>query len=316
MLGAGVAGRSLIERIREKQASAKIILIDKDSCYYDKRALVSSLSVRENIEIKSWAESKNVEFIQDKVERVGLRRRKIYFNDRQALEFSVLIVATGLLSRRLSIKGEQREGFFYLSPIKPVALRDRLKISQEVSVYVTTFLGLKIAVALRSGGLEVRIISPNFDFLSDYGPGVIDTLKEKNIFFHFGALVEEAIGEGTVKAVKISPLKVFSSQLICIDSGFLPNRVFFEEEVKIKEDFFTDYEGIYFIGDVNRSDIESEIFFAVNDDEAKVQGDMLAQYLLEGKQPVFQRKIIGYEEQKRLIHDFLYQAKEQVAENI
>jgi len=45
------------------------------------------------------------------------------------------------------------------------------------------------------------------------------------------------VGEGVVKAAKLSPLMVFSSQLVFIDSGFVSNLNFFEDGIIIEDKF-------------------------------------------------------------------------------
>jgi hypothetical protein len=104
-------------------------------------------------------------------------------------------------------------------------------------------------------------------------------------------------------------LKVFSSQLVFIDSGFKPNLSFFEDEVVVRDTFFTNHEGVYFLGDVTRSDIEKDIAFANNYEETKEQASYFCDYLLEQKTPLFQRKAEGFESIQQAIDAFLNENK-------
>ena len=291
IIGAGVSGLTLAGKIKEGNYKGKIKLIDKNQDHFPRNFLIANPAETKSqrINLDKWAKERQIDFINDCVERVNLKRRKIYLKNSNPVDFNKLIVSTGLVSKKLSIKGEHREGFFYLSSIKPDEFNDILRISQEVCLYVSTWLGLKLALGLRSLGKEVRIISENLDFLGEDKSSVVDILEEKGIIVNLGVSVEEAVGEGKIKAVKILPLKVFSCQIFIVDSGLESNMDFFEEDIKIQDTFFSEYEGVYFLGDVNKADIENEKFFINNHDDSKQQSLIFADFLLNGRQPEFNR---------------------------
>lgn len=312
ILGAGIAGLSLVEAIKKKQNNYDITLIDQRCYHFRNSELVSSPERLNNkLELKDWSVNRNVEFINARVEKINLRRQKIYFKaDIDPRSFGKLAVASGLTSKKLPLKGEHREGFFYLSALDPCKLNDQLRIAKEVTVYVSTWLGLKLCLALASLGKEVRLVSSDLEFLGQNREKVITLLKERaNIFLHLDAVIEEAVGEASIKAVKISPLKVFSSQLVFIDSGFTPNLQFFEEEVCCRETFFTDFEGIYFLGDVNNPGISSEVLFAANAERAKQQAEVFAAYLLEDRPPVQDTVGLTPDREQEVINNFLEKAE-------
>ena len=286
ILGAGIASQVLIKKLRQENASCKISLIDKNNYYFPREDFISRPGdISRKIDLEQWTQSLGVEFINDKVQRVDPHRKKIYLRQNQVREFKKLIVATGLISKKMTIKGEHREGFSYLSDIDPLKLRGFLRISSEICVYVSTWLGLRLAISLASLGKEVKIVSYSLDFLGQEKIRIIDLLNEKKISLYMNSFIEEAVGEGMIKAVKISPLKVFSSQMVFIDSGFSPNATFFEEEVKLHETFFTDFEDIYFLGDINNQDIEKEVSFTSNYENAKQQATIFSEFLLKGTRP-------------------------------
>jgi len=285
VLGAGVAGLALIEEIRAKSIHCNITLIDKDNYNFPGKELIGDITKR--IELSEWAKERKVEFISAYVVKINPRQRKIYFKKAEPEGFDNLIVASGLKSKKLPVKGEHRDGFFYLSEMDPFKIGDFLKISKEVCVYVSTWLGLRLAMALTDLEKEVRIVSANLDFLGEDKERMVNILREKNITLHLDAFIEEVVGEGMVKAVKLSPLMVFSSQLVFIDSGFIPNLKFFEEDITIKDSSFTNFEGVYFLGDLNRPNIESETFFTSNYEDTKKQARVFADFIATGVKPDF-----------------------------
>lgn len=303
ILGAGEAGIALVDAIREKNSQCKITLVDKNAYYFNKRELITKLSFKSCLDLKNWAQGKNVDFICDRLERINLNRRKMYFKESEVKDFEVLVVAAGLKSKKMPIKGEHREGFFYFSEINPFKLRDLLKISSESAVYAGTILGLKLALALRSLGKEVTVVADNWDFLEENKERVISFFNEKNIPVYLNSSIEEAIGEGVVKATKITPLKVFSSQLVFVDSGFSPNRDFFEEEISISNHFFTNYEEVYCLGRMTGFDVENERFFLHNCEEVKQQSRVLGEFFLGGEPPVFHKRQVEGQDKRKVVED-------------
>ncbi len=307
VIGAGPAAITFLNKIIERSVQAKITLVNKNPYSFNKTELLSTLSCKKELELDSWAKSHGIEFICDSVDRINIRRRKVYFKKEAARAFDTLVIASGAKSRKIEVKGEHREGFFYLSDMDPIELRALLRISPEATVGVSTILGIKLALALASLEKEVRIVAKDLEFLGSSKERCLNFLGEKNISVHLEASIEEAIGEGAVRAAKIQPLKVFSSQLVFIDSGFDSNKGFFEEELTIRDTFFTNTDGVYLLGDVTRPDLENERFFPFNYQEAVAQGQLLADFILERKQPVFERKPVGEAQKQQVIEDILGQ---------
>jgi NADPH-dependent 2,4-dienoyl-CoA reductase/sulfur reductase-like enzyme len=309
VLGGGQSGRAFIEKIRETDSARKITLIDKNFNYSSGKDIINDFSLKNSIDLKNWAQSKNVEFIGDKVERINPKNRKIYFKESAVKEFDSLVIATGLKSKKLVLKGEHREGFFYLSQIAPVKLKGLLKISSEVTVYASTVLGWRLALTLNSLGKEVKIVADDWSFVEDEEKEKVAAFfKENNISVFLNTEIEEAIGEGNVKAVKILPLKVFSSQLLFVDSGFVPNYDFLEEGVTIRNNFFTQYEDIYFLGDAARQGVGNDAFFVYNYGEAEEGAGVLANHFLGLDMLPFQRKNLDFEEKRKVINHILRQS--------
>jgi len=305
VVGAGPAAITFLNKLIEKGTQHKITLVNKLAHSFNKKELISSLRCKKELELESWAQSCGIEFICDSIERINTRRRKIYFKQGSARDFETLVVATGAKSKKIEVKGEHREGFFYLSDMEPAKLKDFLRISKDAVIAASTILGIKLALALSAIGKEARIISPDLDFLGFLKEKCLNFLEEKNIACHLNSSIEEAIGEGAVKATKVKPLKVFSSDLVFIDSGFSPNLGFFEDELKVHDTFFSAAQDVYLLGDATRPDLEQELFFPFNYQEAVAQGGILADFILDKKEPVFERREIQELDKQRVIEELL-----------
>ncbi len=292
IIGAGVSGLALIENIRKLKLSLDIRLIDKNKFFIPAKSILEApVDISQRIDLDQWARERKVEFINLKCERISAKRKKVYCKTGETFEFEKLIVATGLTSRKLPMKGEHREGFFYFSQIDPFILRDLIKISNEATVYATTFLGIKLAAVLSNLNLEVLVICDNLDFLFPHAEKVVSFLEEKNIPLHQGYSIEEVVGEGSVKAIKLMPLKVFSSQLVFADTGFVPCIDFFDDEMSLSDTFFSNFENIYFLGDINEKDIENELHFIYNHNNALKQAEIFADFLNNGQETIFEKEV-------------------------
>lgn len=306
ILGAGLSTQSFIERFRAKNSEAKVTIVEKEEFYFDKSRLISQPdNSKDRLAIAEWAADKGCEFIRARAERINSRRKKLYLKNREPINFEALIIATGLDSRKIEAKGQHREGFFYLSDIDLFKLKDLLKISNDVCVGLSTFLGIRLGLALRALGKEVFLVAANLDFLAEDKERVREYLKDRGIALYLDCEIQEAVGESMIKAVKINPLKVFSSQLVFIDSGFIPARNFFEEEVRVADNFFGNQEDIYFIGDAAANDISRETFFGSHRQQAINQGRIFADYLLDKQPPLFQKESFYPEDRSKIIYELI-----------
>src|SRR4030042_728586 len=123
IIGAGVAGRALAEALRLKQPDLPITLIDKE-CFYCPREnlIVNPGDTSQRLSLSEWAQQRQFTYINGRVERINPRRQKIFLKESEPLAFETLVLATGLSSKKITVKGEHREGFFYLSDIDPPRL--------------------------------------------------------------------------------------------------------------------------------------------------------------------------------------------------
>lgn len=305
IIGAGTAGFELAKKLRTRNKEIKVTLIDKAAHYFDKKQFIKALDFRGYIDLQDFCKNENIVFIQDTVERVNAERCKIYFKNNEPLEYKFLVIATGLKSKDISIKGDHREGLFYLSGINYLETKNLLKIYSEIIVYVSTMLGLELALSLKKLGKQVRVISQSLDFLSAHKEEAINLFNEKEIPLHLNTAIEEVIGEGQIKATKVTPLKVFSSQLVFIDSKFIANIDFFDSLLGIKNVMETAYENLYVIGDANGENFENEYFYVFNQEEAIRQANLIGDFILESKPINFERKVLTEEQRSATITNFL-----------
>jgi len=312
IIGAGEAGFTFAGLLREKHNDIALTLIDQNPFHIDRQKLIAQLDFKAYVDLQEWAHNMRVTFIRDKVERLNIERRKIYFKEKEPIDFEVLIAALGPLANKLVIKGDHKAGLFYLSNLDPLSLKDTLKISSEILVYVSTVLGVEFSFALRSLGKEVRIIADNFNFLDDFQQETLALLQEAAITIHTGAAIEEVIGEDGVRATKITPLKVFSSDAVFIDSGFSPNMGLFEGVVTVRDTFFTNYNDVYVLGDMNWQDISAERVFAFHSDAIRHKAHYLCEIITQAQTTQYLEKQSNTQDRRDYLRNMLERWRQRI----
>ena len=272
ILGAGVAGFNLAKRLKENGFSGEIYLIDKRRYYFERKSTFSLL-VKDKIEVvdlKKISSKLGINFIPKKVERINFSKRRLFFKDGGFSDFKNLVIATGVISKDLSfLKGKNYEGVFFLSEIDPFFVRDYLRISEEITIFSFTFLGIKLAFFLSSLEKEIRLfLSPSFTVKKK----LLESLISRGIDIHFEK-IEEIIGEKEVKAVKTEKGKFYSSQCVFVDSGFKPNTKLF--------DCSLDFSYVYLLGDVKNKEIENRYYFFKNNYFCQKEANSLALSFIE-----------------------------------
>ena len=174
VIGGGAAGLNFLRKCRELGFEGKLILIDKNSYWYDRARFYQDFNFKDRLDYAVFCKEIKAELITDTVDKVNFNRKKIYFKNRESLDFEYLFAAPGLKSKELAVKGQHREGFYYLSGLDLLQLRDRLKFSDDACVYLSTILGLKLIFYLRSIKKDVSIVAQNLDFLGDKRDAFMD----------------------------------------------------------------------------------------------------------------------------------------------
>ncbi len=285
ILGAGCAGLSLTRTLRNSGADFKVTLIDKNKYFFDKKYLFQLFvrkSKEKTVNLENFSKDFKSKFINKEAERINSSKKRIYFKDKTFLDFSRLVVSTGLVSRKLDINGDFREGCFYLADMDLFQAFDYLKISKNIVVSASTILGLKLAFYLSYLNKEVKLLTGDLTFLGEDKENVFSVLTSRGIDIYEGTVISEIIGDSMVKAVKTSIPKIFAAGIVFIDSGFSPNTKLLAS-LRQQKDSSAISPDVYLLGDVKNEDIEKESFFIFNSINANAGGIALGEHFLGKK---------------------------------
>lgn len=265
IIGAGTAGLLCAQQLKRAQPENTITLIDRRPYYFNRREFIASPLTVPVLDLKPHCQQHGITFMQDTVERVNTTRRRIYCKQNSPQPFEILILASGLCTLPLESSGTHREGFFYMTDINPVLMRNIFKFNNDAAVIAATLLGLRLAARLHALGKNVRVIGNIPSLLGAHTETFLERCAECGLSIHQNTTLEEVIGEGAVKAIKLKPLKVFPAQCVFADSGYAPNTSFFEKtEPSENEPAHKTNEGIFYLGDCQRKMIDAAAFYDDN----------------------------------------------------
>ena len=157
--------------------------------------------------------------------RISVKRRYLTTEKKTQIDYDRLVVVdTGHLILP-NVRGYQRTGVFdcwRLSSIKE--MKKHLLFADSVTVVVSNTQGLNMACAISQLKKEVTVVSSGSGLLPDVfdeetGLLVKQILEGKGIRVFSENAIEEILGEGQVKAVKLKSGKVLASDTVIFDEA-------------------------------------------------------------------------------------------------
>lgn len=273
IIGNSAAGTSCAWALRRKDKAVKITIVSNEDYTAYNRCLISYYlagDVKESSLVyrdKKFYSQNNIELLLNKnVLRIDPKKNQAVLEDKSKIEYDSLVLATGAHPKLPEIKGIQKEGVFGFRTVSDAKkMIGLVPLTHTVCVLGGGLIGLKAAYALKKRGLDVKVIVKSSQVLSQVldgeSAGIFNRLlNEKGIEIITGSDVQEIIGEGDCKAVKLDKGKVIATSLVVVGKGVQPNTkiiqdsgIKFEEGVLADEYCRTNISNIYAAGDVSQT---------------------------------------------------------------
>ena len=269
IVGAGAAGNSAAQTLRELGFGGAITMIDADaSAPYDRPNLskdyLAGTAPAEWLPLhpRSYYDELAVELaLGRRAIALDLKTRSLTFDDGATRRFDAIVLATGAEPVRLTIPGENGPPVYYL---RTLADSERIinaaKAARRTVVLGASFIGLEVAASLRHRGIDVHVVAPGARPLERVlGPQLGDFIRKLHeghgVVFHLGQRAR-SLERGHVVLENSERL---AADFVVAGVGVRPNETLarqaglaVEQGIVVDTYLETSAKGVFAIGDVAR----------------------------------------------------------------
>lgn len=242
IVGAGPAGVTVAETVRQYNREAKITMISEEPFPpYSPPALAEYFMTGRKVHYwrgEDFAAKQDIDYRQaTRVQAVRPEKNRIMLSNGKAMDYDQLVLAPG---GRLyaPIEGVDQEGIYNfksLSAAEELLRRIRGKKAKSVLIVGAGFIGVEIALVLQELGLEVSMLvrSRVMRQMLDKGSSetVLGMLLDKGIKVHRGEAADAIafVANGRVRAVKMRSGVELSADIYVAATGLRPNIEFLQD---------------------------------------------------------------------------------------
>jgi 3-phenylpropionate/trans-cinnamate dioxygenase ferredoxin reductase component len=274
IVGAGAAGISACEGIREHDKKGTIMLVGNETAAPYQRPLLFSTLLRKGanhaadklrVHDAAWFEKQHIDLRLDTMmTQFNIDRRLAVLGNGQAVEFRKALLATGSRARRPQVAGGNLGNVFYLRSLRDVqALREIAEVEHEIVIIGGGFIALETAALLaqlpkarvtlvhRTTQVWSRTLNPEASaWLGEY-------LGKQGIKLLLGETLNGFEGRTVLKNVQTKSGQRFSAGLAIVAVGAEPNLglvantpLAYPHGTPVNEYLETDEKGIFAAGDI------------------------------------------------------------------
>lgn len=274
IIGAGIAGVSAAEAIREHAPNADITLLSKEKEVPYMRLNLTRLLAGEfpekNLPLhsESWYADRNIHLRTGvAAEQINLTEKRVKVEGEEPLPFDKLIVATGSHPWIPPVPGTGLKHVYTVRSIEDVRqILDAVKPGTKVVCIGGGILGLETAGALAKQNADVTVLEA-FDYLmpmqlNPEGSNVLSAhLQKLKIDVVTNAIADCIIGDGEITGVHLKRGLLIPAEVVVITAGDRANAELLEQAgltvkkgVLVDNFLCTTHPDVYAVGDVAEHD--------------------------------------------------------------
>jgi 3-phenylpropionate/trans-cinnamate dioxygenase ferredoxin reductase subunit len=237
VIGAGHGGAQLVESLRGGGYQGSIVMIgDEAHRPYDRPAtskeLLSGGLDLDRVFLKrdQFYTDKKIELrLGTSVTAIDRHAKTVTLSTGETLSYDTLVIATGARARRLTVPGADLDGVFYLRSLADSqAIGARLGPGKNLAIVGGGYVGLEVAASATKLGCKVTVIEALERLLARVaGAEIADFYagahKAAGVDLHFGVVIAGFVGEGSVKAVKLTDGTEVPADAVVVGIGAVPN---------------------------------------------------------------------------------------------
>lgn len=275
IVGAGHAGGQCAASLRQKGWDGDIMIAGEEAYPPYQRpplskAFLAGDLAAERLFLKppAFYEQQGIDVRRGaRAERIDRAGKAVHFADGSAVDYDVLVLATGTRVRRLNVPGADLPGVGYLRDIADVdAIRPRLRPGARLVVVGAGFIGLEVAAVATKLGVEVTVLEAAERVLSRVTGETVsrffeDLHRGHGVDLRLGAALQEFEGdsEGGVALARLADGSALPCDLALIGVGVVPNAEIAEDAglavndgIVVDDHTRTGDPAIYAVGDCTR----------------------------------------------------------------
>ena len=268
IVGAGAAGNAAAEMLRRLGYSGPVTMIGADpSVPYDRPNLSKDYLAGNAPE--EWIPLRPREFYAERqirlitgrsVTSVDTQGKRVVLDDGSSHEFTALLIATGAEPVRLPAAASLPNVHYLRTLADSRAIIAAAKGAQRAVVIGASFIGLEVAAALRTRGLDVHVAAPEQRPLerilgAELGDFVRGIHEEHGVHFHLGQTASRFAAD----AVTLGSGERLPADFVVVGVGVRPNEqiaastgLAVDRGIVVDSFLQTSVPGIYAAGDVAR----------------------------------------------------------------
>lgn len=269
IVGGGAAGFAAAEMLRRRGFGGSIVMLSNDSSAPVDRPNLSK-DYLAGTAPEEWLPLRPDNFYKDagidlrlntEVSRIGIEERHAVTAAGETFPYERLLLATGAEPVRLTIPGANLPHVRLLRSLADCrAIIEAAKDAPRTLVIGASFIGLEVAAALRTRGLEVHVVAPEKRPMERIlGPEMGDFIRglheEHGVQFH----LEDTVSAIEKERATLKSGKAVEAGLVVVGIGVRPRLALAEQAglaidrgVLVNEYLETSVSGIYAAGDIAR----------------------------------------------------------------
>jgi 3-phenylpropionate/trans-cinnamate dioxygenase ferredoxin reductase component len=233
LVGGGLAAARTAEQLRRSEYTGRITIVsDEVHLPYDRPPLSKEVLRKEVDDValkpREWYDEKDIVLrLGSAVTRVDTTAQTVTLDDGTVLGYDELVIATGLVPRRIPAFPDL-EGIRVLRSFdESMALREHASAAHHAVVIGAGFIGCEVAASLRSVGVDVVLVEPQPTPLASVlgeqiGELVARMHRDEGVDVRLGVSVAEVRGQGHVDTVVLTDGTELTADLVVVGIGSRP----------------------------------------------------------------------------------------------
>ncbi len=233
IVGGGLAAARIAEQLRRAEYTGAITIVsDEVHLPYDRPPLSKEVLRKEVDDVflkpREWYDEKNITLrLGSAATGLDTREQTITLDDGAVLGYDELVIATGLVPRRIPAFPDL-EGIRVLRSFDEcMALREHASDARHAVIVGAGFIGCEVAASLRGLGVDVVLVEPQPTPLASVlgeqiGELVARLHRDEGVDVRLGIGVAEVRGQGHVDTVVLTDGTEVTADLVVVGIGSRP----------------------------------------------------------------------------------------------